>query len=76
MSTPPVITRVHRLHLIAKALRSGDRVKASWLSSTCECCSKTIYRDVKFMRRELGWEITWDANAETYRLVSSPEPVL
>ena len=67
---------IERFIWIAKMLRQGYRLTATTIAVRFETTVKTAYRDIEFLRNRLGYEITWDGHADTYRLESAPSPQL
>lgn len=63
VSRPP-LERMQRLHQL---LHAGGCPNASALAVELEVTSKTIYRDVEFMRERLGLPIEFDAVRNGYR---------
>jgi predicted DNA-binding transcriptional regulator YafY len=57
-SRPP-LARMLEIH---QALRSGGHPSASSLASQLEVCTKSVYRDLAFMRDRLGLPIEYDKN--------------
>lgn len=66
VSRPP-LTRMVRIHDELKANRLPN---ATILSNRLETSTKTINRDIAFMRDQLGLPIEWDAQSNGYRYTS------
>ena len=67
-------TRIPMIRMIAirRYLLRGDKFNAFTLAAELETTTKTIYRDINFMRDFLGYEINWDQSQLSY--VGSPPP--
>jgi len=52
-------------------LRSGPR-KRSELTSRFQVCSKTIQRDLDFLRQDLGHDIRYDGRAHSWSYQNIP----
>ncbi|HKK18947.1 MAG TPA: HTH domain-containing protein, partial [Opitutales bacterium] len=66
-STPvsrPPLARMMRIH---DELQSKRLPNATTLSKLLETSTKTINRDIGFMRDQLGLPVEWDAQANGYR---------
>lgn len=72
------MTRGSLAHFIdvAQLLRRGRPFTSVSAAAEIRVDPRTIKRDIWFLRRHLGWEIRWDSNEGTYRLVSAPPPTL
>ncbi|WP_269522424.1 helix-turn-helix transcriptional regulator [Coraliomargarita parva] len=66
VSRPP-LARMLRIHEELKANRLPN---ASTLSKLLETSTKTINRDINYMRDQLGLPVEWDAPANGYRYTS------
>lgn len=62
VSRPP-LERMMRIHA---ALKAGDFPNATRLGADLEVCTKTIRRDLDFMRDRLGMPLAFDANRNGY----------
>lgn len=60
-------TTYGRLQDVLLELRSGKPVNCRRLAKLFGVTEKSAYRDIKFLRDE-GFGISWDAQANTYRL--------
>ena len=58
-----VLTRIVKIHI---RLGNGRRANAVTLARELEVSSRTIKRDVEFMRHELGAAIAWEPSTQTY----------
>lgn len=56
----------HRLYHIVNALNVGRNVNARSLAEELEVSPKTIHRDLRYMREQLGMEIEWEPLTKTY----------
>jgi hypothetical protein len=59
-----------RLNDVLLELRSGKTTNATKLAREFRSSTKSIQRDLHFLRAE-GFAITWDASANSYRLADS-----
>jgi len=65
IKTRPPIVRMHR---ILGLLKAGKAVNCQRLGAELEVCSKTIQRDLDFLRDRLCVPITYDSSAYTFRI--------
>jgi predicted DNA-binding transcriptional regulator YafY len=54
--------------LIHQALQGRGRVTAPTLAASMEIATKTVYRDLDFMRDRLRLPIAWDFKERSYRI--------
>lgn len=67
---------VERLHFIVKELRSFNRLTCPLVAGHFECSTKSVLRDIEFLRDRMGYEIEWIREEHSYQLLNNPEPVL
>lgn len=61
------------MQVIWAALRTGRIVNASEFSEQLEVSTKTIHRDLEYLRDSLGFEFEYDASQFGYRISSDHE---
>ena len=63
-SRPPIA----RLVRIQEALQDGEKVNTVTMANELEVSTKTIQRDVTFMRDQLELPISWDYGSRSFKL--------
>lgn len=64
-------TPLHRMQIIIAALKSERLVNATVMARQLEVSTKTVHRDIDYLRWLLGFEIVYDGSVFSYRLVPS-----
>jgi predicted DNA-binding transcriptional regulator YafY len=59
------------MQIIIAALKSERLTNASVLARQLEVSTKTIHRDIDYLRWLLGFEIVYDGSVFSYRLIPS-----
>lgn len=67
---------LERFRHIAKLLRAGTSFNATSVAKHFELATKTISRDLTFMRDRMGWDFEFDTVANSYKLKSAPKAYL
>lgn len=69
-------TPMIRMVAIRRHLLRGDKFNAFTLAAELETTTKTIYRDLDFMRDFLGYDIKWDQSRLSWVGSTPPTAVL
>jgi len=70
-STRQTIARLWQLSRALRKRRPEDRLNCRTLAIQFDVCEKTVRRDIEFLR-DLGHDLTYDADAYSFRYVCPP----
>lgn len=65
-----------RFTRLADALRKGERFNARTIAAEFEVSSKTIQRDLIYLRDRMGYEFHFNPRTGQWKLLKAPIPVL
>ena len=63
-----------RLHELLAALQAGETLNADQAAESLGVSRRTVARDLKFLREDLGLDIHYEQASRSYRLVSPDRP--